>query len=215
MPGRNVGFLAAFAAPSLLFLACGPAFGQTPPAASQSDPDKTFSSLKPEEKKKALDSLNEDAQKERQLLDKYFGIGLYMNADLGRQKRVKNARVVGGVVRVDEDQSAQLGFLLEAHKFLNSLNTIKKWVHGPFVGVVTNGQSGVDGGILGYMWGASPDGKANTQTLNIGIGLSVTPRAQVLGDGIRNGEPLPPGETEVRFKQTTLYGVSFVVSFGF
>ena len=36
-----------------------------------------------------------------------------------------------------------------------------------------------------------------------------------LGDGIVEDQPLPAGETDVRYKKITTYGVTVAVSFGF
>ena len=53
-----------------------------------------------------------------------------------------------------------------------------------------------------------------TEILIISLGISITPRAQMLGDGIVSDQPLPAGETEVSYKRTTKYGIAIVVSFG-
>jgi hypothetical protein len=176
--------------------------------------------LTDDEKKtvKAAQEIQDRAEgvNDQEVLKKYFGAGLMANFDVLniKSKRVKSARVVGGVVRVDEESRGQLGFMLEAHKFISSSGTgASKVVSGPYIGMVMGGDSSIDTGILGYMWGFRQP--ATTQTLNIGIGLSVTPRAQVLGDGIEEGAALPNGETEVRYKTKTKYGLAITVSFGF
>jgi len=50
---------------------------------------------------------------------------------------------------------------------------------------------------------------------NFGIGLRVDPAAQVLGDGIVANQPLPAGETTIRFKNEVHYGVMLLSSFSF
>lgn len=153
---------------------------------------------------------------DKQILSKYFGAGVMANFDVnrgGRDRRVKSARTVGGVVRVEEESKSQVGFVLEAHKFWSTPpNETYPFVHGPFLGLVMD-QSTIDTAVLGYMWGFRQP--SSTQTLNLGIGASVTPRAQVLGDGINEGEALPNGETEVRYKYKTKFGLAVMVSFGF
>lgn len=158
---------------------------------------------------------DEQAQKDQSaLLDKYFGAGIMANIDLGgRNHRVKSARTIGGLVRVEEESRAQLGFILEAHKFTSRDSLNKKLVSGPYVGLVMGGEGLIETGILGWMWGFKQP--STLQTLNIGAGLSISPKAQVLGDGIIAGQALPNGETEVRFKKTTIYGLAITVSFGF
>lgn len=169
-----------------------------------------------EELKKSQEAEKEKpgGDRDQAILQNNFGAGLYANIDSGNKKRVKSARVVGGVVHIEEESKAQLGFILEAHRYISDAPTGNtKKVHGPFVGIILNGENGLDSGIVGYMWGWRQRG--STQTMNIGLGLSISPRAQVLGDGVNEGQPLPSGETEVRYKKTTIYGYAITVSFGF
>lgn len=184
------------------------AYSQTVTPHSKSDIKEAVKEAVEEKDKKT------DDDQYQSLVEKYFGAGLIANIDFGDQnhRRVKNARVVGGVVRIEEESKAQLGFMLEAHKF-TSTDPNKKRVGGPFVGLVMGGEGGIETGILGYMWGFRQPN--TTQSLNIGLGLSISPKVQMLGDGIINGEPLPKGETEVRYKSTTKYGLAISVSFGF
>jgi hypothetical protein len=48
---------------------------------------------------------------------------------------------------------------------------------------------------------------------NVGVGVVLDPSAKVLGDGLVANEPLPPGETEIRFKETDQWGVLVLFSF--
>jgi len=52
-------------------------------------------------------------------------------------------------------------------------------------------------------------------SFNIGIGLMMDPSVKILGDGITENEPLPAGETTVRTKETSQWGVLFMVSYNF
>ena len=61
-------------------------------------------------------------------------------------------------------------------------------------------------------WIPSYNGSASW---NFGIGFSVNPNAQTLGDGLSANAPLPAGETAIRFKSQPLYGVILVSSFSF
>jgi hypothetical protein len=165
--------------------------------------------------KKELDKPGGD--KDQAILDKYFGAGVMANIDFGNRRRITTARVVNGIVRVDEENRAQLGFMLEAHKFIsdapNSGDAKKPYVHGPFIGLVMTNGSGIDTGVLGYMVGFRQPNTTNT--FNLGVGLTISPRAQTLGDGLTADKPLPTGETEVRYKKSTLYGIAIIGSFGF
>lgn len=115
------------------------------------------------------------------------------------------------------------------------------WGHGPFVAIISgagtaNGGNGggsassvISGYALGWMigfrapswtqsktdptqWVATYNGSASW---NFGVGFSVNPNAQTLGDGITANAPLPAGETSVRYKTEPLYGVILVSSFSF
>jgi hypothetical protein len=50
---------------------------------------------------------------------------------------------------------------------------------------------------------------------NLGVGLRVDPKVRVLGDGIVADQPLPAGETQVRFKDDAQLGVMVLSSFTF
>ncbi len=52
-------------------------------------------------------------------------------------------------------------------------------------------------------------------SFNIGIGLMMDPSVKILGDGINENEPLPAGETTVRTRETSQWGVLFMVSYNF
>ncbi|MGJ3626426.1 hypothetical protein AB5I41_04985 [Sphingomonas sp. MMS24-JH45] len=47
------------------------------------------------------------------------------------------------------------------------------------------------------------------------MGYVVDPDTQVLGDGIKENEPLPAGEKDVRFKETAQTGWLVIASFSF
>ena len=148
-------------------------------------------------------------------LNKYFSVGLYANFDVGADRRVQSARLVNGIVRVEESNRAQLGIALQAHRLFASKSGKTAW--GPFVAVISNNNGAIASGAIGAVFAIAPKtGFVAQQTsINFGVGVSVNPGSQVLGDGITANEPLPPGETEVRYKKVTLYGVLVTVSFGF
>jgi hypothetical protein len=106
---------------------------------------------------------------------------------------------------------------------------------GPFVALeigngtsVPSGNSGpITGYALGWMVGlhhaALAPSKTNPSTLvdtstrswNLGIGLRVDPDAQVLGPGIVANQPLPAGETTIRYEKEARYGIMLLSSFSF
>jgi hypothetical protein len=104
---------------------------------------------------------------------------------------------------------------------------------GPFVAIEVGGGTSAtpssSNPITGYALGAmvglhhpkvDSTGKPvtnDTSSWNLGIGLRVDPKAQVLGDGIVANQPLPAGESTspVRTKTEPRLGVMLLSSFSF
>lgn len=133
-------------------------------------------------------------------------------------------------------------FFVPTVSFLGMTNVPKgTWGHGPFVAIVSsaganNGDSSsgtasnvISAYALGWMigfrvptwvqdksdpktWDATYSGSASW---NFGVGFSVNPNAQTLGDGIISNQSLPNGETSIRYKTQPLYGAILVSSFSF
>jgi hypothetical protein len=64
------------------------------------------------------------------------------------------------------------------------------------------------------MWGWRKSATA-TNSFNLGIGLVLDPKVQVLGDGIEANKPLPSGETAIRFKKEERLSGAILASFTF
>lgn len=105
---------------------------------------------------------------------------------------------------------------------------------GPFVAIeVANGSSATPqagglitafalGAMVGFRHGSVdsngqfvPDSANPTRSWNIGMGLRVNPHAQELGDGFAPNLPPPAGETAVRWKYGSRYGIMLLSSFSF
>lgn len=85
---------------------------------------------------------------------------------------------------------------------------------GPFIAIQGGDDEVINALALGVMWGFRRDAKADN-SVNVGFGLSFDPSVQVLGHGIKEGQPLPDGETELRFKKEGQFGWAFMASFTF
>lgn len=85
---------------------------------------------------------------------------------------------------------------------------------GPFVALQSSANQAIDAFALGLMMGRRK-GPTDTSSVNIGIGLAFDPSVQVLGHGVKEGQPLPAGETAVRFKKEGRFGWALMTSFTF
>lgn len=166
----------------------------------------------------------------------HFGAGIMANMFTGGKKPVETARVVGGVVRVEEESKGQVGAVLEFHtlwtlcKTENLIESYKKrelkmplyscgedvaqFGIGPSLGVKLGSNNVIDAIFLGPLFAFRPN-KNSKNSFNLAIGGIMAPRVKVLGDGIEEGQALPAGETEVRYKKVTKFGYSVLLSFAF
>jgi hypothetical protein len=102
-----------------------------------------------------------------------------------------------------------------------------EWAWGPFIAVEVGGGTSatptgsnnpITGYALGWMIGLrhpTAITTSPTQSWNFGVGLRIDPHAQVLGDGIFANQPLPAGETAIRYKNAPRAGVMLLSSFSF
>jgi hypothetical protein len=162
-----------------------------------------------------------------------LGVGLSFTMDLGKLNRISRASVVNGIVRSDDQDNGRARIMLESHyfftpctwNFLGLKNPCKgdeylvadpkeaRWGIGPFIAVQPGSDNIIDAIGLGIMIGARREKSA--QSFNLGIGVVFDPNTRVLGDGIRENEPLPAGETEVRYRETLQTGLLVLTSFSF
>lgn len=153
--------------------------------------------------------------------------------------RVNEAELVAGIVRVKEDNDIQFGPILELHKFVWPLKSERlvqvgaEWVlaetftasckgtgvekkvalisMGPFVPIRLR-EDVVESFGAGLAFGFR---KAEKDTsLNLGLAVVFDPRVQVLGDGIKANQPLPSGETAIRYRTTSSTGLLAMFSVG-
>jgi hypothetical protein len=164
-----------------------------------------------------------------------FGSGIALVIEAGQKRRVADAQLVNGIVRVTKDTSTTPRILLNLHYFFtapcestsrwcrtaqitengqtkNVLIAMRGW--GPFVAVQPGSDttiSAVGGGLL-WGWRRQPD---KSDSFNVGVGVLADQGVKTLGDGIRENQPLPTGETQIRFKESTRWGVLLTASWAF
>ena len=161
-----------------------------------------------------------EATAQKKFLGFDWSLGVGLSGDLGGEARVESAEVVNGIVRVTEESSFKPRIVLETH-FLFPIGAETKGQttgvligHGPFVGIQSSGNEVIESFSLGYMFGWRRD-PAKSQSFNIGVGPIYDHKVKVFGDGIEANEPLPDGETEIRFKTEGRWGALLLFSFSF
>lgn len=152
-----------------------------------------------------------------------FGAGVMVDILTDGKKPVQSARVVNGIVRSEEEGRSQVGVVAEVHSLwpwcIRKPNVEERCSYknahlgvGPALGIKLGSNNVIDAIFLGAILAFRPD-LTSTKSFNIAIGGILAPKVQVLGDGIENGQPLPTGETEVRFKKEDKYGYAILLSF--
>jgi len=165
--------------------------------------------------------------------------GFFANFGLGaavfmlNRAHIDEAVVQGGVVRVTKQRDDKVSLWLQANALFENLNILDflsdRIIPGVFVGL----GGGPNAEFLDTFGGgaliAIPTcSKSSTpkeggekegaeqcrKSLNIGAGY-FTSTVRRLGDGIKEGEPLPEGVEGIYFKDRSASGWMFTVSFGF
>lgn len=152
-----------------------------------------------------------------------FGVGISITHDVGSIDRVTSASLDGnGIVRVNKEQNDVARIMLETHYFFEGGRKVfglwdapeAGWAWGPFI-ALQPGTSDIIEAIGGGIMIGFRKSRASLDSFNIGFGLILDPSVQVLGDGITENQPLPSGETEIRYKETSQGGLLGLFSFTF
>lgn len=166
-----------------------------------------------------------------------FGLGpaLTVTLDGGDHDRVDSAELVNGLVRVTKESNTQARLMLEGHYFFETekrkffgVGNPQNYAWGPFIALQPSDDELIDavgaGLLVSFRKCISKEAKggqdddcgavnpASRAAFNLGIGVVVDPNARILGDDIEANQPLPPGETEIRFKETDQWGILLLFS---
>jgi len=147
-----------------------------------------------------------------------LGVALSLTID-DSSERVKEAKIVGDVVRVTKEENVTPRVMLEAHKFLwvsSNENSRLSFTHsgtGPFIGIVPGEDPVIEAFAIGWMWGWKTD--ASGKSFNLALGAINDRKVQLLGDGFSENAAPPKGETEVRYKETDKWAAVLIASFSF
>lgn len=173
--------------------------------------------IKAEVKKEAEAEIKKKTQEAFEGIN--FGVALTLTVDTGNHDRVESGEVVNGLVRVTKEKNDIPRVMLETHylflpdsHFLGHLKGM--WGIGPFVGI-QNGSNEIIESIGGGLMLGFRRSETATDSFNFGIGFVVDPSVKILGDGMKENQPLPEGETQIRFKETSQWGALLMISYAF
>lgn len=141
-----------------------------------------------------------------------FGVGLGITID-PEPDQVESAQLINGIVRIEESSNNRAQLMLESHMWLT---TFKNGLHGfgPYVAIQASESDLLDAMGIGFMYGIRTDANS-AQSLNIGLGYFLRNKVQKLGAGLTANEPLPAGETEIRYRNESDDNIVLTVSFTF
>ena len=158
----------------------------------------------------------ENAAAQNQFLGLNWGVGI--GASQLFDDAIEEASVVDGVVRVTKESRTEPRVLLEFHRFFFTREAGSKLPgtngkaiksgHGPFVAVAAKANDVLAGIAAGWMWGWKDSRlPASDDAFTVGLGLILDSEIKDLADGFEEGEPLPDGETSIRFEEKSRAGV--------
>lgn len=151
-----------------------------------------------------------------------FGVGISLTIDGGDNRRVKEASIVDGLVRVVDEDDKLARVLLESHYFFvakkplpGGLLDAGEWGWGPFIALQPGTDEVIEALGAGLMIGFRRPNDASGGSWNIGIGGVSDLNVKVLGDGFVENMAPPGAETAVRYKTKSQDGWVVIASFSF
>ncbi len=153
---------------------------------------------------------------DRQFAGLGFGVGISLTLDTGEHDRILEAILdENGVVRISKESNDIPRIMLESHYFFTCSDSTTRG-YGPFIALQPGTEEIIEAVGIGFMVGlkrsTDPEDKSSW---NIGVGAVVDPAVRVFGEGIVKDQPLPSGETNIRYQETSQFGVLLVASFSF
>lgn len=185
----------------------------------------------------------ENAKREQAEKDKLSGFGVGVAANYTFEDEIDSAFLdSNGIIRTNEKTRGDVAFILEGHFLSENSETYLppplQWLDGltgpvfkrncpeelicgmgPFLAVKTGGSSELIESIgVGYMWGTKHRNGSGAlgglSQWNFGLGVSIDPQVRRLANGMQQGEPLPAGETEIRYEEDIVFGLMMLFSIG-
>lgn len=148
-----------------------------------------------------------------------FGVGIAgmipFNS-IGEDNRIEEAVLAGDessrFVRVVRRHSTSARVILETHYFFTP-GPAERFGIGPFVALQPGTEKVINALGGGVLTGLRRENRS--QSFNVGAGVMVEPEVRDLGQGIMEDEPLPAGETEIRYQTVPTWSFVLIASFGF
>ncbi|WP_236549485.1 hypothetical protein, partial [Novosphingobium sp. TCA1] len=173
-----------------------------------------------------------------------FGVGMAFTYNFGYDRLEDASLDENGVVRVNKESNASARIFLETHYLFTpdgvplggllggNIENIpdkkdfsgqilsegpKRWGFGPFIAVQPSSNNIIDAIGAGIMLGLRRPVKSNpsNDSFNIGIGGLVDISAKTLGNGIKEDQLLPAGETAIRYKTRPIFSLMLLSSYSF
>jgi hypothetical protein len=134
---------------------------------------------------------------------KFMGVswGLGFGFSFSSDELVDDAVVVNGIVKVKSQKKQQPRAVMEFHRYFwcNKDYTDGKRGCGPFIAVAATADDVLSGVGFGFMYGVKR-GDGENNGFSIGVGAILDGNVRDLAEGFQVDQPLPPGETTVRFE---------------
>jgi hypothetical protein len=143
--------------------------------------------------------LKKQAESEVEFMGLSWGLGFGFS--FSSDELVDDAEVVNGVVRMKSQKKQQPRAVMEMHKYFwcNKGYTDGKRGCGPFIAVAATADDVLSGVGFGFMYGYKR-GADESGGFSVGVGAILDGNVKDLAEGFKVDQPLPPGETTVRFE---------------
>ena len=137
-----------------------------------------------------------------------FGVGV--GVSFSDDDIISSAEIdASNLIVATKDETTQPRVILESH-YYGWCKTAKcnagKFGIGPYFGIVAKDDNLISAFSTGVMFGWKDSRDPSSAGFSLGIGAILDADVQSLADGYEEGQPLPPGETSIRFKTESKWG---------
>jgi hypothetical protein len=161
------------------------------------------------------DALKARLQAGADYLDLSWGLGFGFS--FGFDDAIEEAEVVDGLIRTTKDRTDQPRAVLEFHRFFwcNEKETRDDRGCGPFLAVAATQDKVLSGVGVGFMYGRRAKNPESKEGFSVGIGAMLDGDVKSLATGFNADQPLPPGESTIRFEEKARWSALLFVTRNF